>query len=94
MENYKNDKLEESYKYIKYIIIKSRRNEFLKLFTSSFKLFIALLLFISVQGKKININDRRDIRNLLNINYQISEVSKCLNFNKETNKCTECPHLF
>ena len=83
-------KSEKNNKYRKYKLGKLRRNEFLKLFTSSFKLYIALLLFISVQGKKFNINNKSNIRNILGTNNQINEDSKCLIFNKEINKCTEC----
>ena len=94
MKNHKNGKSEKNFKYMKYIIGKSRRNELLKFFASSFKLYIVLLLFISMQGKRFNIDNKSNIRNLLSTNSQINEDNKCLIFNEETNKCTECPPSF
>ena len=90
MKNHENSKSEKYNKYRKYVLGKSRRNEFLKLFASSFKLYIVLLLFISIQGKKLNINNKNNIKNALSSNNQINEDNKCLIFNKEINECTEC----
>ena len=90
MKKHENGKIEKNYKYKKYALGNIRINEFLKLFKFSFKLYIILLLFISVQGKKFNFHNKGNIKNLLSINSQINEDSKCLIFNKEISKCTEC----